>query len=137
MEFAKQHTALNQESINIIMHSRKSLLFSNGTTWMKKDNGSTFDVTMESHDGTEVCELVGIYILSILSMKCEDAEFGLYSDDGLATFRNISSQTSDRIRKEIIETFKQLGLKITIQCNLNEVNFLDISLNHNEASYRP
>ena len=137
MEFAKQHTALNQESINVIMHSRKSLLFSNGTTWTKKDNGSTFDVTMGSNDGAEVCELVRISILSILSNKYEDAEFGLYRHDGLAAFRNINSQAGDRIRKEIIEIFKQLGLKITIQCKLNEVNFLDISLNLNEASYRP
>ena len=104
---------------------------------MKKDNGSTFDVTVGSYDGAEVCELVGIYILSILSKKYEDAEFGLYRDDGLAAFQNINSQASDHIRKEIIEIFKQLGLKITIQCNLNEVNSLDISLNLNEASYRP
>ena len=90
---------------------------------MKKDNDTTFDVTMGSNDGAEVCELVGIYILSILSKKYEDPEFCLYRGNGLAAFRNISSPTSDRVRKEIIEIFKQLGLKITIQCNLNEVTF--------------
>ena len=36
---------------------------------MKKDSDSTFDVTMRSYDGAEVCELVGIYILSILKEK--------------------------------------------------------------------
>ena len=45
------------------MHARKSLLFDNwGTAWSKKD-------TMGSFDGAEVCELVGLYILSILSRK--------------------------------------------------------------------
>ena len=42
------------------MHSRKSLLFSNNDIWVKKDN-LNLDVTMGSFNGTEVCELVGLY----------------------------------------------------------------------------
>ena len=61
--FSKQSTTISDLDINIIMHSRKSLLFDNGTAWIKKDN-SSFDVTMGSYDGAEVCELVGLFILS-------------------------------------------------------------------------
>ena len=43
---------------------------------------------------------------------------------------NISGPTSDRIRKEIIRTFKEsFGLKITITPNLTSVNFLDVTFN--------
>ena len=52
----------------IIMHARRSLLFHGGATWIKKD-GSDFDVTMGSYDGAEVCELVGLYMLHLLSQR--------------------------------------------------------------------
>ena len=35
----------------------------------KKESNKDFDVTMGSFDGAEVCELVGLYILHILSTK--------------------------------------------------------------------
>ena len=44
------------------MHSRKSLLFRKDEVWVKRENPS-FDVTMGSYDGAEVCELVGLFIL--------------------------------------------------------------------------
>ena len=51
--------------IDIIMHSRKSLLFDKNTAWIKKNN-SSFDVSMGSYDGAEVCELIGLFILNDL-----------------------------------------------------------------------
>ena len=36
---------------------------------MKKDNDGMFDVTMGSFDGTEVCELVRLFILNDLANK--------------------------------------------------------------------
>ena len=44
------------------MHCRKSLLFNNTDTWIKKEGDKDFDVTMGTFDGAEVCELVGLYI---------------------------------------------------------------------------
>ena len=43
------------------MHARKSLLFNEEGTWMKKDG--LFDVTMGAYDGAEVRELVGTFLL--------------------------------------------------------------------------
>ena len=63
--FAKQHTSITDRDIDIIMHSRKSLLFDKNTAWIKKNN-SSFDITMGSYDGAEVCELVGPFILKYL-----------------------------------------------------------------------
>ena len=64
----------------IIMHARRSLLFHGGATWIKKD-GSDFDVTMGSYDGAEVCELVGLYMLHLLSQRFGNDFIGLYRDD--------------------------------------------------------
>ena len=104
---------------------------------MKKYCDGTFDVTMESFDSAEVCELVGLYILGILAQKFKNSSIGLYRDDGLAAFHNINSQTSDRIRKDITSIFKDLGLNITIQANLKEVNFLDVTFNLTTGMFRP
>ena len=65
INFAKQYTNIPDRDIDIIMQSRKSLLFNNNKAWIKKDN-SSFDVTMGSYDGAEVCELVGLFILNDL-----------------------------------------------------------------------
>ena len=42
------------------------LIFTEGIIWMKKGENALFDVTMEPHKGTEVCELVSIYLLGKL-----------------------------------------------------------------------
>ena len=51
----------------IIYHARKSLLFNEEGTWVKKDG--LFDVTMGAYDGAEVCELVGTFFFYIKFAK--------------------------------------------------------------------
>ena len=84
---------------------------------------------MRSHDGAEVCELVGLYILLILQEKLCDSNIGLYRDDGLGALHNLNAQALDRRQEDITEIFKKLGLKITIEIDLNVVNFLGVALN--------
>ena len=50
---------------------------------------------------------------------------------------NLNARASDRKRKNITETFKNLGLKITIEANLKTVNFLDVTLDLGNESYKP
>ena len=69
IEFAKEYTTIVDDDIRIIKHCRKSLLFEKDATWIKKGTACNFDVTMGSHVGAEVCELVGIYILSTLEKE--------------------------------------------------------------------
>ena len=141
LDFAKQHITISQQDTEIIFHSRKSLLFDKDKPWIKREGNSLFDVTMGSYDGAEVCELVcelvGIYVLNILANKYDKSKIGLYRDDGLAAFKNISGSKADKIKKDITKIFKETGLRITIQTNLKVVNFLDITLNLNNGKYYP
>ena len=55
---------------------------------------------MYAYYESEVCELVGSYLLYALSVKYNKTNIGLYRGDGLAVFRNISGQHSEKIKKE-------------------------------------
>ena len=82
INFAKQHTNITDENLRIIKHCRKSLLFNNKESCKKRNTDSCFDVTMGSYDGAEVCEVVGIYPLSLLAKYIDKIDSGLYCGDG-------------------------------------------------------
>ena len=112
------------------MHSRKSLLFSNTHIWIKKIENPDLDVTMDSFDGAELCELVGLYILHVLGEKYRKHRIGLYRHDGLACFENNSGPQSDKMRKDFLRIFTEaIILSVTFETNLKAVNHLDVSLN--------
>ena len=136
INFAKTHITLSKNDIEVIFHARKSLLFSNGDTWIKKEDG-LFDVTMGAYDGAEVCELVGAFLLSLIGEKYEKKDIGLYRDDGLAVFKNTSGPMNERIKKDFVKIFKEKGLDIVILCNQKIVDYLDVTLNLNDGSFRP
>ena len=92
---------------------------------------------MGCYDGAEICELVGVYALTKLANEVEKQDVGLYRDAGLAVLRNTNGREADRMRKRIIEVFKDTGLRITIETNLKTVNFLDITLNLNNGKVYP
>ena len=127
IEFAKEHTTMIDEDIRTIKHCRKSLLFEKDAIWIKEGTAGNFDVTMGSYNGDEVCKLVGIYILSTLPKRIGKRNTGLYREDGLIILRKCDGPTTDKIRKDIIKIFKQIGFKIDIKTNLKEVDFLDVT----------
>ena len=92
IEHAKLYISITHQELDIILHARKSLLFSKNQPWEKTINESLFDITMESYDGAEICELVGLCILSTLGKIYEIQNVGLYRDDGLACFHKIVDQ---------------------------------------------
>ena len=59
---------------------------------------------MESFDGTEFCELVGLH-LHILGEKYGKRKIELYHDDRLASFRYTNTPQADRIRNDFIKIF--------------------------------
>ena len=136
IEYAQTITDVSAHTIEIIMHSRKSLLFNDGVAWIKKD-GSLFDVTMGSYDGAEVCELVGLFLLHKMKTSFPQIDFGLYRDDGLGCYKKKPGPQVERIRKDIIKLFKDHGLAITIIMNGSVANFLDVSLNLGTGKYSP
>ena len=137
ISFAKQHVEITDDHLRIIKHCRKSLLFNNNDSWRKKDTDSCFDVTMGSYDGAETCELVGAHILSLLAKVIDHNHSGLYRDDGLILLRNTTGPKMDRIRKDVIKTFKDVGFKIDIKTNLKVVDFLDATFNLSNGTYKP
>ena len=108
LPFAKEYQDIPEEDIRIINHCRKSLLLNDNQPWKKKNAEGCFDVTMGSYDGTEICELVEIYILSRLSTIIDKNDCGLYRDDGLLVLRNVNGQQINRVRKNTIQTFKDV-----------------------------
>ena len=62
---------------------------------------------------------------------------GLYCDDGLIMLRNVNKQKMDRMKKNIIKIFKDVTFKIEIQTNLKIVDFLDVTFNLENGTYRP
>jgi hypothetical protein len=89
-------------SQSIHMHARKSLLFTDDKPWIKRD-GTLFDVTMGSYDGAEVCDLIGLYLLTGLKQKFENLDMGLYRDDGLGIYKNLPGPEAERTKKKIIQ----------------------------------
>ena len=136
LEFAKSKVEISKEEEDIIYHSRKSLLFNNDQAWMKK-GGELFDVTMGAYDGAEVCELIGIFMLDIIQTKFKKHNFGLYRDDGLAVSKNISGPQSERLKKDLQVTFKKFGLDLVIECNKTIVDYLDVTFNLKNGTFKP
>ena len=137
ISFASEHTTITVETIRIIKHSRKSLLDHLDQSWKKKESNSCFDVTMGCFDGAEICELVGIYIQSILAKIISKNDMGLYRDNGLIVLKNKNGQQTDRTRKKIVKIFKDTDFSIDITTNLVEVHFLDVTFNLLNETYRP
>ena len=123
---------LTPQQKKIILHSRKSLLFSSDgigkKVWQKKDSqpqeeddevaqnkDHLFDVTMGAPDGAEVCELVGLLLLHEMSQNFPALNFGHYRDDGLASHGRIPSRDLQRILHEVEELFASHGLRITLE----------------------
>ena len=102
----------------------------------EKDAEGCFDLTMGSYDGAEICELVGIYILSRLSTVIDKNDCGLYRDDVLLVLCNVNRQQIDCLRKNI-QLYKVIGFLIDIETNLKIVNFLDITFNLNNGTFKP
>ena len=83
------------------------MLFNNTDVRIKKNEDPDFGVTMGSFDGTELCELVGLYILHILAGKYGEHSVGLYCDDRLVCFGYTSGPLADRITKDFTKIFKE------------------------------
>jgi len=135
LDFASLHVPIPHEQKALIMHARKSLLFSNTGTWSKTANDRLFDVTMGSHDGAEVCELVGSYLLHLIKQNLTSS-IGLYRADGLGVIKSSPKQT-ESMKKRICSLFRDQDLKITINANRKAVNYLDVHLDLRSGKFMP
>ena len=135
--FAQTYANISRKDIEVIFHCRRSLLFHNNEPWIKKDSSGDFDVTMGSFNGAEVCELAGLFMLNELSKKFDKDNIGLYRDYGLSVFKNYNSHQNDKVRKGMIDLFKQHHLNLEIKCNLKIVDYLDITFDLTTGLFKP
>ena len=133
IDFAAQYMTLTQQEKQIIFQTKKTLLFNNGQTWVKKEN-KDFNVSMGSWDGAEVCEIVGLFLLSKLQHLALNV--GLYRDDGLAVTK-LKPRLAELEKKKVCKIMSEYGLKITATANAHSVNFLDLTLDLREDTYKP
>ena len=102
----------------------------------ENDSGLS-DVATGAFDGAEACKLAGNFLLHMLSEKYERKNLALYRDDGLAIFKNVNGPVSEKIQKNFCNLFIDHDPELTIQCNRKVVNFLDVTLNLENPTYRP
>ena len=57
---------------------------------------------MGAYDGAEVCELIGIFMLSLLSKHINENHIILYRDDGLAILKNTRGPEAEKLLSKII-----------------------------------
>ena len=94
---------------------------------------------MGSNDGAEASEVVGLYILDLISkdLEVDKKYYGIYRDDGIMIINNENGRKIERIRKKLHNVFSEIGLKITTQISDIIANYLDITLNLRDMSYKP
>ena len=139
LNFAAEHCFITNEEINIITHSRKTFLFYNEKPWTKKGRDKDHDVSMGSFDGSEICEMVGLYLLTKLTSKTgpfKPEQVGLYRDDGLAAIKG-SGPEIEKLKKKVSEIFKDAGLKITWEGNITCTDYLDVFFDLEKETHRP
>ena len=92
---------------------------------------------MGAYDGAEVCELVGTFLLGKFSEICNKSNIRLYRDDGLSIFRNKSDTKLEKMKKKLQRLFKEYDLEITAESNLKILNYLDVTFNLKDGTFRP
>ena len=74
---AQSFVTISKEEVKTKMRSLKSLLFNSTSVWIKRESDPDFDVTVDSSDGAEICELAGVYILNALGENYGTERVGL------------------------------------------------------------
>ena len=72
-----------------------------------------------------------------LAKLINNKDCGLYRNDALLILRNVNGQQIDRMPKNFIKIFKDIGFAIDVETTLKNLNFLDITFNLKNGTYRP
>jgi hypothetical protein len=134
LDWASQYVDITPQQRKIILQSSKSFLYFANQSWVKKGDVN-FDIGMGAYHGAQVCKLIGLSMMSRLA-HIKDLNLIIYRDDVLGVTRATSRQ-QEKMRQAIVKTFSDYGLSITIFINLKAVNFLDVTLNLEENTFRP
>ena len=92
---------------------------------------------MGAYDCAEDCKLIGIFMLNKIGEKYNKNDVGLYKDDDLVVFKNVSGPESEHIKKNFQSLFKKCELEIITECNKKVGDYLDITFNLKSRTYKP
>ena len=73
IKFGKKYTEIKDSEVKIIKNAAKSILHNDGVSWVKKKT-RPFDITMGSYHGAEVCKLIGLYMMSKITINQLDTK---------------------------------------------------------------
>ena len=104
---------------------------------MKKGTG-LFDVTWDALMALRSASLLEHLFLRLCPRKFPPVILDS-GDDGLGALWNMPGSQADRIRKDVMRIFEELGWRITTQINLKVADSRDVhvTLNLNSESYYP
>ena len=77
INYARKYVDITKEQYEIILACRKTVLKNNGSTWVKSGSDN-FDVPMRGYDSSQIADVVGLYILDILSRIISPEQMALY-----------------------------------------------------------
>ena len=139
IRFGQKHCDISQQDIKIIFNAAQSVLYHNEEAWIKRKEGvsPTFDITMGGYHGAEVCELVGLYMLSEMGQFIPKEDVGLYRDDGLMVIKRQSGRKTEVLKQKLHTFAKSIGLGLEIEGPMEKTDFLDISLDLGRETYAP
>ena len=141
LNFAEKYTTISKQDRNIIFNAAKSVLFHDGSAWIKRNANSKteelFDVAMGSYDGAEVCELVGLFMLEGINNIIPNSKVGIYRDDGLAAIPKQPARTTEKLTKKLHAYAKSIGLRLEIEPPSTRVEFLDVTLDLTSHTFWP
>ena len=134
VKWARDYTDISDSDLKLFYQTKKSFLCCDGEIWTKREN-SEFDNAMGGYDSAELCDLVGLYLLS--KVNALDIDVGLYRDDGLAVvdLNKYTRRQAENFKKSLCKIFQEEGLKITAEANHNRGNFLDVTFDLPSMTY--
>ena len=133
LQWANSMVDIPSEDIDLIMHTKLSILISGGDTWVKRGQ-DPFDVGMGSYDGAEVAELCGLFLLSQLADL--PIKGGLYRDDALFA-SSLTPKENNRVVERIKAIMGENGFEIKAKCNAKIANFLDVTFDLASKQHMP
>jgi hypothetical protein len=92
---------------------------------------------MGGRDSAQISDIVGLYILDCIGRVVEQEQAGLYRDDGLMVIPDSNGPKTCNIHKKIQKVFKHIGFKVDISSNVRSANYLDVTFNLADGSYKP
>ena len=92
------------------------------------------------YDGAEISELIGLFMLNETKNNISglsSTNNGLYRDGGLIMLTKCPGPKREKIKKDLHKLFRNHGLKITIASTGPVANYLDVTLDLSDGTYRP